>query len=83
MNAESSDVVSVTDYMGNAYLLTRLERHLLYCLDEGREPSRQYSTFDFLIAVRDLYLKGLVEYYWRALTPTGVNVVAKLRARHE
>ena len=65
----------------HTFMLSKLERHILYTADEGREPSaRLYSPAEIETARHDLHtLKLLGDYGF--LTALGLEVVEACRTR--
>lgn len=81
-----SDSVEV-EHDGQTYVLSKLSRHVLYCIDDGRQPSAKYTQQQVDDAVNVLLDMGLIlinpviaEEY---LSETGEAVVNLLRERHE
>ena len=77
------DVVVIVDREGDTYNLTKLERHLLYCLEEDRPTSVRYNVSAVGNALAALFNLGLLYASPCQLTVSGLDVVARLRLRHE
>ena len=78
----SEDVVEVVDGAGVNHALTVLERHVLYCLDEGRPIAVRYNVKAVGNALAALNEQRLVYGSLDGLTPAGLDVVERLRLRH-
>jgi len=81
-----SDSVEV-EHDGQAYVLSKLSRHVLYCIDDERQPSAKYTQQQVDDAVNVLLDMNLIlidpEKNQEYLSETGEAVVDLLRARHE
>jgi hypothetical protein len=81
-----SDSVTV-EFDGVEYVLSKLSRHVLYCIDDERNPSAKYTQQQVDDSINALDGLGLIlidpqenrEY----LSETGEAVVNLLRERHE
>jgi len=79
----SSDVVEIVDGAGDKHVLSTLERHVLYCLDEHRSTSTLYDVNDVGVALARLRDDDLVSASLSVLTAVGLDVVERLRLRRQ
>ncbi len=75
------------EYNGTIYTLSKLERHVLYCVDDQRSVSSKYTQQDVDQAVVALTLLDLItadpENDKEYMTETGAEVVNLLRESHD
>lgn len=77
----SDQIITVTDPDGFEAHLDTIERHILYCADEGRDISLKYGPRTIDRAREFLSLLGLLTLDTYEITPRGRRVVQQLRSR--